>query len=83
MKILTSIRHICRPEAPVRSVDFNMVVVLPQTLVPLQHKVLDAVRLRRAVGPADVWRVRQLRIRSWRSRLEQNGKQIKIKNKKI
>lgn len=41
---LTFIRYIGGPESFVRGVDLDVVIVLPQALVPLQHKVSDAVR---------------------------------------
>lgn len=62
-----SVRYIGGPESLVRSVDLDVVVVLPETLVPLQHEVSDAVSLLDVVLAVHVRRVGQLRVRSRRS----------------
>lgn len=68
---LTSIRQVRLPEALVRRVDLDVVVIPPQALVPLQYEVPHAVGLWEAELTVHVWRIRQRWVRCRRCGLKQ------------
>lgn len=63
---LTSIWHVCRPETFVRGVHFDVILVVPHTLMPLQDKMPYSVLLREAILTANIRRIRQSWVRGRR-----------------
>lgn len=70
LRRLTSIGHVRGPETFMRRVHLDVILISPETLVPFEHKMPDAVLLGQAVRAAHVWRICQREVRCRRRGLK-------------